>query len=325
MFFSTLHRALLSPEDLENSPSRQDGVSHDLEEAQRIFGCDIVAETGLYLRMPNQAVCTAQVLLQRFYCKRSLTKYDVKDVALACLWLASKLEECPKRARDVLMVGRRIIQRHSDAPLTVLDFYGSEYARGKETLIRTERNILRVFGFICHVELPHNYLLSFLQQLQADAAFVQDAWDACNDSHRAPVCITHAPEAVACACILVAARRKGHALPARTPWWQAFGPGRAEVETAAVQLARLYARPDPARYEPLTQAAKDAAAAAAKEAKEAASPQRGPESAGTPDRRGRSATPEVEGGSAEGGVAGEDLRMRAIRAAQEAASRATHG
>lgn len=49
-------------------------------------------------------MATAQVLFQRFYYTKSFVKHKMLDTAMACIWLASKVEECPRRVRDVINV-----------------------------------------------------------------------------------------------------------------------------------------------------------------------------------------------------------------------------
>ena len=44
---------------------------------------------------------------------------------MTCCWLATKLEEEPRRTRDVLAVFHRLQRRRLGQPLTVLDFYSA--------------------------------------------------------------------------------------------------------------------------------------------------------------------------------------------------------
>lgn len=44
-------------------------------------------------------------------------------VAWACCWLATKLEENPRRLRDLLSVFVRVDKRREGKPLVPLDFY----------------------------------------------------------------------------------------------------------------------------------------------------------------------------------------------------------
>jgi hypothetical protein len=68
----------LTPEQLANSPSRADGVDEATERELRHYCCDVVAEAVVLLRLPQVVAATAQVFVQRFYCKRSVKKFDVE-------------------------------------------------------------------------------------------------------------------------------------------------------------------------------------------------------------------------------------------------------
>ena len=68
----------LTDEELENSPSRRAGVDAETEHRLRVFGCELIQLGVLHMRAPQAVAATGQVLLQRFYCKESLMKYDVK-------------------------------------------------------------------------------------------------------------------------------------------------------------------------------------------------------------------------------------------------------
>lgn len=88
MIFTTLDNFYVSKEDLADSPSRKDGISADTERDQRIYGCELIQEAGILLRLPQAVMATGQVLLHRFYCKVSLVAHDVKvRVALTVILL----------------------------------------------------------------------------------------------------------------------------------------------------------------------------------------------------------------------------------------------
>lgn len=56
-----------------------------------------------------------------------------------------------------------------------------EYQKAKDAIIRYERDILRVFGFIVHCDHPHKLLISFVQFLRGDGDLMQEAWNVVND------------------------------------------------------------------------------------------------------------------------------------------------
>lgn len=78
MIFTTLDNFYVSKDDLAESPSRQDGITVEMEKEQRIYGCELIQEAGILLKLPQAVMATGQVLLQRFYCKKSLVAHDVK-------------------------------------------------------------------------------------------------------------------------------------------------------------------------------------------------------------------------------------------------------
>lgn len=77
----------LTEEQLENSPSRQDGIDKDTEANLRMYGCEIIQEAGIMLSFAQVVMATGQVLLHRFYCKRSMKTFNVKVWLLLLLWL----------------------------------------------------------------------------------------------------------------------------------------------------------------------------------------------------------------------------------------------
>ena len=56
-----------------------------------------------------------------------------------------------------------------------------KYEEMKTDLIRTERHLLKEMGFICHVEHPHKFIISYLKVLAAPSELMQVAWDLAND------------------------------------------------------------------------------------------------------------------------------------------------
>jgi hypothetical protein len=50
----------------------------------------------------NGAPATASVYFHRFYMFRSLTDYPPRIAVLGCLFLAGKVEETPKKCKDLL-------------------------------------------------------------------------------------------------------------------------------------------------------------------------------------------------------------------------------
>lgn len=56
------------------------------------------------------AMACGQVLFQRLYYAKSMVRYPMETTAMACVALASKIEEAPRKIRDVINVFRHIRQ-----------------------------------------------------------------------------------------------------------------------------------------------------------------------------------------------------------------------
>jgi hypothetical protein len=54
--------------------------------------------------MPNITATTAQLILHRFYYRKSFIRCEALTVATAALFLAGKIEENPRKLKDVVSV-----------------------------------------------------------------------------------------------------------------------------------------------------------------------------------------------------------------------------
>lgn len=90
----------------------------------------------------------------------------MQKTAFACLWIAIKIEEQTAKVTSINKVGivfARIFARREGGPLEVID-PGSEVSKKWNTEINLfyEIEILKAFGFICHVEHPHKMIWSMI-------------------------------------------------------------------------------------------------------------------------------------------------------------------
>ena len=77
-----------------------------------------------------------------------------QHISLGALFLASKVEECPRRVRDVLNVYAHLEQKRSGTTPGPVDIYSNRYTTLKDRLIRAEREILKELGFILYTVRP---------------------------------------------------------------------------------------------------------------------------------------------------------------------------
>ena len=238
--------AILLPRSvLECSPSSVDGVSAAVESSHREWGCELIQEAGILLRLPQAVSVTAQVLFTRFFYRRSLRAFDAFTAAMAALFLGAKAEEHMKRVRDVLTVFYHIRQRRLGVPQpsAPLQLGGATYQRWKLELIKTERFLLKELGFRLYavMEHPHKFLPHFVRALGGGAAMAQAAWSFLNDSMRTDCCVRHEARVIACAAVYVAARSLSVPLPLQPrPWWELFETSREEMLLVCGRVLALY-------------------------------------------------------------------------------------
>ncbi|KAM9604859.1 cyclin-L1 isoform 2-T2 [Trichechus inunguis] len=247
----TIDHSLIPEERLSPTPSMQDGLDLPSETDLRILGCELIQAAGILLRLPQVAMATGQVLFHRFFYSKSFVKHSFEIVAMACINLASKIEEAPRRIRDVINVFHHLRQlrgKRTPSPL-ILD---QNYINTKNQVIKAERRVLKELGFCVHVKHPHKIIVMYLQVLECERnqTLVQTAWNYMNDSLRTNVFVRFQPETIACACIYLAARALQIPLPTRPHWFLLFGTTEEEIQEICVETLRLYTRKKP-NYEML--------------------------------------------------------------------------
>ncbi|XP_044726848.1 cyclin-L2 [Chrysoperla carnea] len=240
----TLNNCLLPEEKLSQTPSRNDGLDDETETDLRIWGCELIQTAGILLRLPQVAMATGQVLFQRFYYCKSFARHSVETTAMACICLASKIEEAPRRIRDVINVFHHIKQIAEQKTIkpVVLDH---SYVNLKTSVIKAERRVLKELGFCVHVKHPHKIIVMYLQVLsfEENTHMMQLAWNYMNDSLRTDVFVRYEPEVIACACIYLTARKLHIPLPMDPAWFTVFGAKEVDIKDICIRILRLYKRP----------------------------------------------------------------------------------
>lgn len=93
---------------------------------------------------------------------------------MGALFLASKLEECPIRMRDLINVYDVLLQQathkigpKAETPLKwyPMSYFGTTFYEIKESFVVSEMQILKRLGFNVHVVLPYGTLINYLQVL----------------------------------------------------------------------------------------------------------------------------------------------------------------
>ncbi|TRY79418.1 hypothetical protein TCAL_02264 [Tigriopus californicus] len=232
-----ISNSVLPLSKLNGTPSSLDGLSEDMEFQVRSLGCDLIQLAGKLLRLPQVAMATGCVLFHRFYYAKSLIRLEFDVTAMACLGLACKIEECPRRTRDIISVFTHIRQVRSGKPITpvVLD---QNYSALKSNIIRAERRVLKELGFCVHVKHPHKIIVSYLRWLeeQDNLEMLQMSWNFMNDSLRTDVFVRYPPETIAVACIYLSARKLKIPMPKDPTWFDVIGVEEDDIKDCCYRM-----------------------------------------------------------------------------------------
>ncbi|KAH3745863.1 arginine-rich cyclin 1 [Pelomyxa schiedti] len=225
------------------SPVPKASRSYDDKEFEMaVYSCELIQEAGIMLKIPQVTMGTGQVLFHRFFTQQSMRDYDPVNIARSSLFLACKIVECPKHPQTVLTVWHHLLQKKNGQTIDTLMPGSNLYSEMREDLIKNEHNILRELGFMMYVELPHKFILNYLNLLEGSKELGQSAWNYANDSLRTSLCIRYQAEVIAVACIFMAAERVGVTLPI-TPdfsWWELFDVSLEEIQQFKEIMTSLY-------------------------------------------------------------------------------------
>ena len=106
--------------------------------------------------LPQLTIATAIVFYHRFYLNNSYEQYDRFVIANTCLFLAGKVEETPKKLKDVVIESYKAQHQKQDEPHVVVPSESSkEFWEIKEHVLVSERILLQSLGFDLSVEHPY--------------------------------------------------------------------------------------------------------------------------------------------------------------------------
>ena len=151
-------------------PSCKSGFySPEEERTTRRRTCRFLEEAGRVLKLPRVTISTSMVFFHRFYAVHSFEDHDRFEVSVACILLAAKTEESPKKLNVVIQECYRLkhlstkAKQPQEIPGVKLDKKGyldikcEEFVRLKERVLLLERVILHTIGFELSISHPYIY------------------------------------------------------------------------------------------------------------------------------------------------------------------------
>ncbi|ELU11234.1 hypothetical protein CAPTEDRAFT_137456 [Capitella teleta] len=208
--------------DLVKTPSARHGIRDEVEARYRREGARLIMDTGTKLGLRFDTCATGVVYFHRFYMFHSFQDFHRYVTAACCLFLAGKVEETPKKCKDIIKMAR------SKLPEPHCQIFCDE---SREEVMTLERILLQTIKFDLQVEHPYAYLLKFSKLIKGDKKkieqMVQMAWTFINDSLCTTLSLQWEPDVIAVALMYLASRLTkfdiqdwtGKVFGSKSKWW----------------------------------------------------------------------------------------------------------
>ncbi|CRK87348.1 CLUMA_CG001150, isoform A [Clunio marinus] len=235
-------------EELKNTPSRRDGVDFDTEKRYRREATNFIRECGTEMNLGYATIHSAVAFMHRFYMFHSFRTFPRFVTACSCLFLAGKVEETPKKCKDIVKKAHSILSSEKFAS------FGED---PKEEVITMERILLKTVKFDLQVDHPYRFVIEYAKCLKSNSPIpkeqvVQKAWNFVNDSLETTLCLQWEPEIIAVAMLYLACKISKYDIidwKGRTPenqkWWDMFVKDMTKniLDDICHQVLDLYQNP----------------------------------------------------------------------------------
>ncbi|KAI9145234.1 cyclin-like protein [Paraphysoderma sedebokerense] len=201
---------IFSKEELMNCPSARRGMTPTDIKYRTQKGISIIHQIAQYLREPQVTIATASVFFHRFFMRVAFQDHEFKEVAPACLFLASKIEEHWVRMDNFSPAVAKIVGKISNPS-------PEDLKRWRNCTFRHEENILKICTFDMSVEHPYRSAIEICELIDSDqySDVAKCAWFLINDSYTQPLCLMYQPQAIAAAALKLASEATGIPLKLR--------------------------------------------------------------------------------------------------------------
>jgi hypothetical protein len=165
-----------------------------------------------YARFPSPTIFTAITMVYRFYVRNSFKNHQFREVGLAALFLAGKIEETPRKLKEVALVSLQYDHRLSESetkkgspmPGTEELLSHPNLSTKMERILLYEKMLLQALCYDLSFHHPYMCFKDLHSKYPIDARIYRVARTFLNDSYLIPLCLLYMPEYIASACFLLA-------------------------------------------------------------------------------------------------------------------------
>ncbi|KAL8619872.1 hypothetical protein ACOMHN_025958 [Nucella lapillus] len=209
--------------EIRNSPSYQDSIDQATENRYRREGARLILDAGTKLGLRYDTCATGVVYFHRFFMFHSFREFHRYTMAACCLFLAGKVEETPKKCKDIIRTVQTLLSPEAFAT------FGED---PREEVMTMERILLQTIKFDLQVEHSYSWLLSYAKQIKGDKDKIQKmaqmSWTFINDSLCTTLSLQWESEIIAVSLMYLASRLTkfdptdwtGRVPGSKSRWWE---------------------------------------------------------------------------------------------------------
>ncbi|OZC08202.1 hypothetical protein X798_04761 [Onchocerca flexuosa] len=195
-------RWIFTHEQLMRVPSIREGMLPEEELKRRRVSASTIHQMADRLnhesrvRISQLCICAAMMHMHRFFVFHSFFKFDPRDIAAACLFLAGKSEECPRKLDHVVRVWWAIKFPHSPNLDNNRLHDASQLIVTLENLVlQTIGNFSQLYIYSCSIRFVSGHTASIRPDAHAKI---------CTRLHMTNWGVRYTAKAIACVCIQMA-------------------------------------------------------------------------------------------------------------------------
>lgn len=191
-----LTRPFLSSSQIE-ALENASGVKGASATQLRIQAFNVVLTVAQHFKLPVKTIATTMYLFLKNMLYNQTSKTPVNDMVIACVMVGSKIEDTPKKAKELIPFVYSI--KHLSLSTTQID-------EVKNQVLGLERQILETLGFDFRINHPHGYVIKLSKSLGLSHKTASMAWKMASDLCMTQVAVKAPAHSAALACILLAER-----------------------------------------------------------------------------------------------------------------------
>ncbi|TKR76921.1 hypothetical protein L596_017988 [Steinernema carpocapsae] len=229
---------------ITNLPSVRDGISPDEELLRRQKAASFITEMTVRLnrnirdgrfKILQNTTCTAMMYMHRFFTVHSMKRFDYRDISAACLYLAGKVGETPRRLEYIVNVWWNL------KFMKQVQMDKIKYENACQLIKTLENCLLQTIGFDLTVENPHSSVLNAMDAFKIGRKVTQTAyWFATDILHITNWGIRFPTSTLACVCVHLACTWADVDLPEN--WFTTIESslGQAEILRLTDEFMQIY-------------------------------------------------------------------------------------